>query len=493
MIRRVIRRETIEEPLWEDVQRLIGDEVLEVLECVARETGVEIRLVGGAVRDLILERPTTDLDFVLEGDCEAVAERIAELLGKGAHATVFRNFRTAQVKYHGRELEFVGARRESYSEESRNPEVMEGTFAEDEARRDFTINVLSVTVTGPDAGTLHDPYEGLADLSTGIIRTPLDPDITFSDDPLRMMRAVRFAAQLRFTLPPDMIAATRRSSDRLRIVSPERIEGEFIKIMASSKPSIGLDLMLRTGLMQIYLPEVAALQGAETQDGIGHKDNFYHTIQVVDNVAERSDSLRLRMAALFHDIGKPRTKQFVKGGGWTFHNHDFIGQRMLPKIFKRAKFPTDERLKYVRKLVSLHMRPAQLADDGVTDSAVRRLLFDAGDDIEDLMILCESDLTSKNPRKVQRYLQNFATVREKLRDIEEKDRIRNFQPPVDGTEIMQLYSLEPCAAVGQIKEAIKNAILDGVIHNDRREALDFMERWAREELSLEPTQPLPTE
>ena len=488
----VITRETIEKPLWEDIQLLIGRDLLGVLDRAADETGVEIRLIGGAVRDLIIDRPTTDLDFVLEGDCERVADRISELLGKGSQATVFRNFRTAQVKYRGRELEFVGARRESYTESSRKPEVMEGTFAEDEARRDFTINVLSVTVTGPDAGTLHDPYDGLRDLSMGIIRTPLDPDITFSDDPLRMMRAVRFAAQLRFTIPPDMLAAIRRNADRLRIVSADRIEGEFMKIMASRKPSVGLDLMYRTGLMDIYLPEVSALQGAETQDGVGHKDNFYHTIQVVDNVAERSDSLRLRMAALFHDIGKPRSKQFVRGG-WTFHNHDYLGQRMLPKIFRRAKFPTDERLKYVRKMVSLHMRPAQLADDGVTDSAVRRLLFDAGDDIEDLMLLCESDLTSKNPRKVERYLNNFAIVREKLKEIEEKDRIRNFQPPVDGREIMYLYGLEPCSAVGQIKEAIKNAILDGLIHNDRREALRYMEQWASDELGLTPQKPLPLE
>lgn len=487
------RRETIEGPLGARAEQLIGDEVRQALERVAAEQGVEIRLIGGAVRDLLLERPTTDLDFVLEGDSEAAARRLAELLGPATHMGVFRNFRTAQVKYGGRELEFVGARRESYSEESRNPQVAEATFAEDEARRDFTINTLSVTVTGPDAGRLHDPFGGLEDLAAGIIRTPLDPDLTFSDDPLRMMRAVRFAAQLRFTLPREMEEALRRNAERLRILSADRIAGEFLKIMSSPKPSVGLELMERCGLMQIYLPELAALEGAETQDGIGHKDNFYHTTRVVDNIAERSDALWLRMAALFHDVGKPRTKQFVKGVGWTFHNHDFVGQRMLPKIFKRAKFPTDERLKYVRKLVSLHMRPAQLADDGVTDSAVRRLLFDAGDDIEDLMLLCESDLTSKNPRKVERYLHNFAIVRQKLRDIEEKDRIRNFQPPVGGLEIIDLYGLEPSSAVGQIKEAIKNAILDGVIHNDRREALDYMVRWAREELSLVPVKPLPEE
>ncbi|MDO5036223.1 MAG: HD domain-containing protein, partial [Porphyromonas sp.] len=427
----------------------MGAELPNLIGEVADSLRMEARVVGGTVRDLLIGRHTSDIDIVTEGSGIALAEAVAKAIGNGARLATFKTFGTAQVKHRGLELEFVGARRESYNEDSRKPVVEEASFEEDERRRDFTINALSITLNGPNKGHLNDPFDGVHDLEQGIIRTPLEPGITFSDDPLRMMRAVRFASQLGFTIPSDIMQAIRDNAERLtKVVSMERITTEFEKIMESQRPSVGLALMEQGGLMQEYLPEVSALRNIETREGIGHKDNFYHTILVVDNVAAQSDDLWLRMAALFHDIGKPRTKRFVKGAGWTFHNHDFLGFKMLPKIFRRIKLPLDDRMKYVQKLVKLHMRPAQLADDGVTDSAVRRLLFEAGDDVEDLMTMCESDLTSKNPQKVQKYLQNFAIVREKLKEIEEKDRIRNFQPPVDGNEIMKSFGIEPRHEVG---------------------------------------------
>lgn len=481
-----MQKENLDRHLSDKLYELFGRDLYAALESSADALGQELRVVGGTVRDLILDRPTSDFDFVTEGSGLLLAEQLKEKLGKRARVTLFRNFGTAQVKYRGLELEFVGARRESYRADSRNPIVEEGSFDDDEKRRDFTINALSITLNGPLKGTLHDPFGGLEDLERGLIRTPLDPDVTFSDDPLRMMRAVRFAAQLGFTVAEDIKEAIRRNSDRLKIVSMERVTTEFLKIMASKKPSVGLGLMQETGLMPLYLPEISALMGAETRDGIGHKNNFYHTITVVDQLAERSDKEELRLAALFHDVGKPIVKKFTPGAGWSFYNHDFVGMKMLPKIFRRVKLPLDERLKYVQKLVRLHMRPAQLADEGVTDSAVRRLLFEAGDDIDDLMTLCESDLTSKNPDKVRKYLDNFALVREKLKEIEEKDRIRNFQPPVKGEEIMYTYGLEPRREVGLIKEAIKEAILDGIIPNDHEAAYAFMVDFARKNYGLEP-------
>lgn len=481
-----MQKENLDKHLSDKLYELFGRDLYVALESSADALGQELRVVGGTVRDLILDRPTSDFDFVTEGSGLLLAEQLKEKLGKRARVTLFRNFGTAQVKYRGLELEFVGARRESYRADSRKPVVEEGSFADDEKRRDFTINALSITLNGSGKGTLHDPFGGLEDLERGLIRTPLDPDVTFSDDPLRMMRAVRFAAQLGFTVPEEIKEAIRRNSDRLKIVSMERVTTEFLKIMDSRKPSVGLGLMQETGLMPLYLPEISALMGAETRDGIGHKNNFYHTITVVDQLSDRSDKEELRLAALFHDVGKPIVKKFTPGAGWSFYNHDFVGMKMLPKIFRRVKLPLDERLKYVQKLVRLHMRPAQLADEGVTDSAVRRLLFEAGDDIDDLMTLCESDLTSKNPDKVRKYLDNFALVREKLKEIEEKDRIRNFQPPVKGEEIMATYGLEPRREVGLIKEAIKDAILDGIIPNDHEAAYDFMVDFARKNYGLEP-------
>lgn len=481
-----MQKENLDKHLSDKLYELFGRDLYAALESSADALGQELRVIGGTVRDLILDRPTSDFDFVTEGSGLLLAEQLKEKLGKRARVTLFRNFGTAQVKYRGLELEFVGARRESYRADSRKPVVEEGSFADDEKRRDFTINALSITLNGSGKGTLHDPFGGLEDLERGLIRTPLDPDVTFSDDPLRMMRAVRFAAQLSFTVPEEIKEAIRRNSDRLKIVSMERVTTEFLKIMDSRKPSVGLGLMQETGLMPLYLPEISALMGAETRDGIGHKNNFYHTITVVDQLSDRSDKEELRLAALFHDVGKPIVKKFTPGAGWSFYNHDFVGMKMLPKIFRRVKLPLDERLKYVQKLVRLHMRPAQLADEGVTDSAVRRLLFEAGDDIDDLMTLCESDLTSKNPDKVRKYLDNFALVREKLKEIEEKDRIRNFQPPVKGEEIMATYGLEPRREVGLIKEAIKDAILDGIIPNDHEAAYDFMVDFARKNYGLEP-------
>lgn len=459
------------------LQEKLGEQLLDIIATAGDTVGQEVRLVGGAVRDLILKGELKqDLDFVTKGSGIKVAQEVSQLLGRGGRLTVYKAFGTAQIRWKGLDLEFVGARKESYRAESRKPIVEKASFEEDEARRDFTINALSITLNGENRGILHDPFGGLSDIDNKIIRTPLEPRQTFSDDPLRMMRAVRFASQLGFYICDETFDSIKKNAKRLTppIVSIERITTEFIKIMESPQPSVGLSLMHKTGLMQMYLPEVAALQGTENREGIGHKNNFIHTLIVVDNVAKVSDNVYLRLAALFHDIGKPVTKRFESGFGWSFHNHDFVGQKMTHKIFKRIKLPLGEPLEYVKKLVRLHMRPAQLADEGVTDSAIRRLLFEAGDDIDDLMSLCESDLTSKNPVKVQKYLQNFAIVREKLVEIEEKDRIRNFQPPVTGNDIMSIYDLMPRREIGEIKEQIKEAILDGLIPNERRAALELM-------------------
>lgn len=435
-------------------------------------------VVGGYVRDLFLHRHSKDVDFVTVGSGIEVAEAVAAKLGKGTHCNVFRNFGTAQVKHRGTELEFVGARRESYTHDSRKPIVEDGTLDDDLARRDFTINAMAISVNSATFGELVDPYDGVGDLDLQLIRTPLDPDITFSDDPLRMMRAIRFATQLGFTIYDETFDAIARNASRIEIISRERIADELMKIMASPVPSIGWYLLDNCGLLPYILPELAAMKGVQTVKGRGHKDNFDHTLQVLDNVAHTSDNVWLRWAALFHDIAKPVTKRWDDRLGWTFHNHNFIGAKMLPRIFRNMRLPLNEKMKYVQKMVELHMRPIALVEEEVTDSAVRRMLFEAGDDIEDLMTLCEADITSKNQEKVRRYIENFKLVRNKMAELEERDRIRNFQPPVTGEEIMQIFSLPPSREVGIIKESIKNAILDGVIPNEREAALDFMYKTA---------------
>lgn len=441
---------------------------------VADSMGRECYVVGGYVRDILLSRPSKDIDFVTLGSGIEVAEEVARKFGRHTSLAVFRTYGTAQVKSHGLELEFVGARKESYTHDSRNPIVEDGTLADDQRRRDFTVNAMAICVNKDNYGMLLDPFDGIGDMERKIIRTPLDPDITFSDDPLRMMRAIRFATQLGFDIYPETFQAIARNKERIKIITRERIVDELMKIMKSAKPSRGFYLLKESGLLELIMPELVALSGVEVMNGRGHKDNFEHTLQVLDNVAEKSNYVWLRWAALFHDIAKPVTKQYDKNLGWTFHNHNYIGSKMIPRIFKKMKMPMDAKMKYVQKLVELHMRPIALVEDTVTDSAVRRMIFDAGDDIEDLMTLCEADITSKNQEKVKRFLDNFMLVREKMKEIEEKDRIRNFQPPVDGLEIMRVFGLEPCREIGLLKEKIKNAILDGEIGNNHDEAYAYM-------------------
>ena len=445
-------------------------------------------VVGGYVRDLFLCRHSKDIDFVTVGSGIEVAETVARHLGRGARCNVFKNFGTAQVKFRDTELEFVGARRESYSHDSRKPVVEDGTLDDDLSRRDFTINAMAMSVNRDNFGELIDPYDGVGDLDRQLIRTPLDPDITFSDDPLRMMRAIRFATQLGFTIYDETFEAISRNASRIKIISHERIADELMKIMSSPVPSIGWTLLMNCGLLSYILPELEAMKGVETVNGRGHKDNFYHTLTVLDNVARKSDNVWLRWGALLHDIAKPVTKRWDGKTGWTFHNHNFIGAKMVPRIFRNLRLPLNEKMKYVQKLVELHMRPIALVEDEVTDSAVRRLLFDAGDDIDELMTLSEADITSKNQVKVRQFLDNFALVRRKMVELEEKDRIRNFQPPVSGEEIMEIYGLSPSREVGQIKESIKNAILDGVIPNERDAALEYMHQVAAK-MNLHPLNP----
>ncbi len=469
-----INTDKIKQHVEQPVLHLVGD--------VADGMHRECYIVGGYVRDLLLQRPSKDMDFVTVGSGIEVAKAVAHALGKGkATLAVFKTYGTAQVKTRdGMELEFVGARKESYRRESRNPIVEDGTLQDDQLRRDFTINAMAISLNKDTYGKLLDPFDGTGDLERRIIRTPLDPDVTFSDDPLRMMRAVRFATQLGFDIYPETLKAIQRNANRIKIITRERIAEELRKIVRSPQPSRGVMLLDECRLLPLIFPELAALKGVDNSHGRSHKDNFLHTMQVLDNVATASTSEWLRWAAVMHDIGKPATKRWDNQLGWTFHNHNFIGEKMVPKVFGRMRLPLNEHMKYVKKLVGLHMRPIALVEDGVTDSAVRRLLFDAGDDIDDLMTLCKADITSKNQEKVKRFRENFDLVKRKLVDIEEKDRVRNFQPPVDGEEVMVTFGLEPSREVGQIKDAIKDAILDGAIANSYAQAYPFMMSRAAE-------------
>ncbi len=462
------------------MKEFLQHKIFEIISEVADTQQKECYVIGGFVRDIFLKRSSKDIDVVTVGSGIELAEQIAAQLGKKAKLSVFKNFGTAQIKYKDLEVEFVGARKESYMRDSRKPIVENGTLEDDQNRRDFTINALAICLNKSRFGELVDPFNGMVDLQNMVIRTPLNPDITFSDDPLRMMRGIRFSAQLGFFLEENTYDAIARNKDRIAIISKERIADELNKIMMSRKPSVGFILLEKTGLLELIFPELLALKGAETKDGVGHKDNFYHTLAVLDGLCEHSDNLWLRWSALLHDIGKPRTKRFDPRLGWTFHNHNYVGERMIPEIFRRMKLPTNEKMRYVQKMVSLHMRPIVLSEDEVTDSAVRRLLFDAGDDIEELMTLCEADITSKNQEKVKRYKSNFMLVRKKLKEIEEKDRVRNFQPPVSGQEIMDTFNLPACSTVGDIKMKIKDAILDGIIPNEYEAARNYMLQIGKE-------------
>jgi poly(A) polymerase len=458
--------------LDKDIFHLIGD--------TADELNLDCYVVGGYVRDLFLERPSNDIDVVVVGSGIQVANALRKKMGRKANISVFKNFGTAQVKYKGLEVEFVGARRESYSHDSRKPIVEDGTLEDDQNRRDFTVNAMAIQLNRAHFGELVDPFGGIEDLEDGIIRTPLAPDITFSDDPLRMLRCVRFATQLHFFIEDETFEALGRNAHRLKIISGERISEELNKTIKAAQPSRGFVDLQRSGLLQLILPELAGLDIVETRNGRAHKNNFYHTLEVLDNVAQKSDNLWLRWAALLHDVGKTRSKRWDPALGWTFHNHNYLGAKMVPDIFRRLKEPMDAKMKYVQKLVDLHMRPIAIADEEVTDSAVRRLLNDAGDDIDDLMTLCEADITSKNQVRKRQFLDNFRMVREKLADLKERDYKRLLQPCIDGNEIMQMFNLKPCREVGAMKQCLKDAVLDNKVENEREPLMQLLMQKARQ-------------
>ena len=463
-----------------ELAQLLDKDIFHHISGAADKLGLECYVVGGYVRDLFLERPSNVIDVVVVGSGIQVASELKSVLGKKAHQSVFRNFGTAQVKYKDTEVEFVGARKESYSHDSRKPVVEDGTLEDDQNRRDFTINALAVCLNRERFGELVDPFGGVDDLWDGIIRTPLAPDVTFSDDPLRMMRCVRFATQLNFLIEDETFEALERNADRIRIVSGERIEEELNKIMMTPTPSKGFVDLYRCGLLQLILPELVALDVVETRNGRAHKNNFYHTLEVLDNICRHTDNLWLRWAALLHDIGKAKCKRWDAAAGWTFHNHNFVGAKMVPAIFRRLKLPMDSKMKYVQKLVDLHMRPIVIADEEVSDSAVRRLMNDAGDDIDDLMTLCEADITSKNAVRKKRFLDNFRIVREKLRDLKERDYKRLLQPCIDGNEIMEMFHLRPSREVGTLKQTLKDAVLDNQVPNEREPLLALLRKKAAE-------------
>ncbi|MDY2693200.1 MAG: HD domain-containing protein [Prevotella sp.] len=464
----------------DDLAQLLDHDIFHKISAAADSLGMECYVVGGYVRDLFLERPSSDIDVVVVGSGIQVADALKKQLGKKARISVFRNFGTAQVKYGDMEVEFVGARRESYQRNSRKPIVEDGTLEDDQNRRDFTINALAVCLNANRFGELVDPFDGVLDMQDGIIRTPLDPDITFSDDPLRMLRCIRFATQLNFFIDDETFEALERNASRIKIISGERIQTELNKIMMTRTPSKGLVDLHRCGLLQLILPELTALDIVETRNGRAHKNNFYHTLEVLDNVCKRSDNLWLRWAALMHDIGKPKSKRWDNANGWTFHNHNFIGAKMVPEVFRRLKLPLDSKMKYVQKMVDLHMRPIVIADEVVTDSAVRRLMNDAGDDIDDLMMLCEADITSKNEVRKRHFLENFRIVRTKLHDLREKDYTRLLQPCIDGTEIMEMFHLNPSREVGLLKKALKDAVLDNRVPNEREPLMKLLLTKAKE-------------
>lgn len=463
-----------------ELAQLLDKDIFHHISNAADKLGLECYVVGGYVRDLFLERPSNDIDVVVVGSGIQVASELKAILGKKAHLSVFRNFGTAQVKYKHTEVEFVGARRESYSHDSRKPVVEDGTLEDDQNRRDFTINALAVCLNKARFGELVDPFGGVDDLWDGIIRTPLDPDVTFSDDPLRMMRCVRFATQLNFFIEDETFEALERNAERIKIISGERIEEELNKIMMTPTPSKGFIDLYRCGLLQIILPELVALDVVETRNGRAHKNNFYHTLEVLDNICKHTDNLWLRWSALLHDVGKAKCKRWDSVAGWTFHNHNYIGAKMVPNIFRRLKLPMDSKMKYVQKQVDLHMRPIVIADEEVTDSAVRRLMNDAGEDIDDLMTLCEADITSKNVARKQRFLDNFRIVREKLKDLKERDYKRLLQPCIDGNEIMEMFHLKPSREVGVLKQTLKDAVLDNKVANEREPLMELLRNKASE-------------
>ena len=464
-----------------NLSEYINNRFFKVITKASQVLNYESYVIGGYVRDILLERPSNDIDVVTVGSGIELAKKTASMISDKKEVKYYGRFGTAMIRMKDKEIEFVGARKESYEPSSRKPMVENGTLEDDQNRRDFTINALAISLNEHNYGELIDPFNGLQDLSDKIIRTPLDPDVTYSDDPLRMMRAIRFATQLGFYLDRETFDSIERNAGRIKIITKERIVEELNKIMLSRKPSVGWILLDKTGLLPLIFPELSALKGVEIKDGKGHKDVFLHTLQVLDNLAQKSDNLWLRWAALLHDIGKPKSKAWDDHAGWTFRNHNYLGAKMIPRIFKTMKMPQNEKMQYVIKMVDLHMRPINLIEDTVTDSAVRRLLFEAGNDIDDLMLLCDADITSRNEEKVRRFHKNYELVRQKMIELEEKDRIRNFQPPVRGEEIMQLLNLEPCSRVGELKNAIKDAILDGIIPNEYEAAKAYLMKIANQE------------